>query len=82
MGLKSMRPNNTPSNTAIAMLVSTETLQCFEGQDWDLNIHENFQYFIFFIALNIDCGYTLESPRLGGSNVYPQSMFWSKIKKK
>ena len=53
-----MRPSNTPSNTAIAMLmVATETLPCFEGQDWDLNI-----YMIFF-ALNIDCGYTLESPR-------------------
>ena len=34
---------------------------------------------IFFLfLLNIDCGYTLEPPRRGGSNVYPQSMFWSK----
>ena len=30
---------------------------------------------------NIDCGYTLEPPRRGGSNEYPQSMFWSKNKK-
>ena len=30
------------------------------------------------VALNIDCGYTLEPPRRGGSNEYPQSMFWSK----
>ena len=29
-------------------------------------------------AQNIDCGYTLEPPRQGGSNEYPQSMFWSK----
>ena len=36
---------------------------------------------IFFFAQNIDCGYTLEPPRRGGSNEYPQSMFWSKIKK-
>ena len=37
---------------------------------------------IFFIfAKNIDCGYTLEPPRRGGSNEYPQSMFWSKNKK-
>ena len=35
----------------------------------------------FFFAQNIDCGYTLEPPRRGGSNEYPQSMFWSKIKK-
>ena len=37
--------------------------------------------FLFF-AQNIDCGYTLEPPHRGGSNEYPQSMFWSKNKKK
>ena len=38
---------------------------------------------IFFLifAQNIDCGYTLEPPRRGSSNEYPQSMFWSKIRK-
>ena len=39
---------------------------------------------IFLIfAHNIGCGYTLElePPRRGGSNEYPQSMFWSKNKK-
>ena len=37
---------------------------------------------IFLIfAQDIDCGYTLEPPRRGGSNEYPQSMFWSKNKK-
>ena len=44
-----------------------------------------FQLKIFVIFLifaqNIDCGYTLEPPRRGGSNEYPQSMFWSKNKK-
>ena len=34
------------------------------------------------LAQNIDCGYTLEPPRRGGgSNEYPQSMFWIKNKK-
>ena len=28
-------------------------------------------------AQNIDCGYSLEPPRRGGSNEYPQSMFLS-----
>ena len=46
---------------------------------------ENFQlkkFDIFLIfAQNIDCGYTLEPPRLGGSNEYPQSMFWIENKK-
>ena len=39
----------------------------------------NFQRRIFDIFLifaqNIDCGYTLEPPRRGGSNEYPQSMY-------
>ena len=29
-------------------------------------------------AQNIDCGYSLEPPRWGGSNEYPQSMFLAK----
>ena len=34
-------------------------------------------YTIFLIsAQNIDCGYSLEPPLRGGSNEYPQSMFW------
>ena len=47
--------------------------------------NENFQikYFdIFHIsAQNIDCGYSLELPRRGGSNEYPQSMIWAEIRK-
>ena len=42
-------------------------------------IYENFQMInsdIFFIsAQNIDCGYSLEPPRWGGSNEYPQYMY-------
>ena len=37
-------------------------------------------YIIFLIFVqNIDCGYSLEPPRQGGSNEYPQSMFWAEI---
>ena len=37
---------------------------------------------IFHIsAQNIDCGYSLEPPRRGGSNEYPQPMFLSRNKK-
>ena len=37
---------------------------------------------IFHIsAQNIDCGYSLEPSRGGGSNEYPQSMFLSRNKK-
>ena len=46
---------------------------------------ESFQIkiLIFFhiSAQNIDCGYSLEPPRRGGSNKYPQSMFLSRNKK-
>ena len=48
--------------------------------------NENFQIKnsnIFHIsAQNIDCGYSLEPPRRGGSNENPQSMFLSRNKKK
>ena len=33
--------------------------------------------FVFSIQ-NIDCGYSLEQPRLDGFIVYSQSMFWKK----
>ena len=37
-------------------------------------------YIIFFyFAKNIDCGYSLEPPRRGGSNEYPQSKFWGEM---
>ena len=32
-------------------------------------------------AQSLDCGYSLEPPRRGGSNEYPQSTFLSKNKK-
>ena len=44
----------------------------------NLKFHQKiFDIFLIF-AQNIDCGYTLGR---GGSNEYPQSMFWSKNKK-
>ena len=37
-------------------------------------------YIIFLISVqNIDCGYSLEPPWRGGSNEYPQSMFFAEI---
>ena len=37
--------------------------------------------FFHISAQNIDCGYSLEPPRRGGSNEYPQSIFLSRNKK-
>ena len=46
---------------------------------------ENFQIknsdIFHTFAQNLDCGYSLEPPRRGGSNEYPQSMFWANIRK-
>ena len=38
-------------------------------------------YILFFLFLlkNIGCGYSLEPPRRGGSNEYPQYMFWAEM---
>ena len=37
-------------------------------------------YIIFLISpKNRDCWYSLEPPQRGGSNEYPQSMFWAEI---
>ena len=38
-------------------------------------------YILHISVQNIDCGYSLEPPRRGGSNEYPQSMFSSRNKK-
>ena len=32
-------------------------------------------HLFYFLIQNKDCGYLLEPPRRGGSNVYPRSMF-------
>ena len=46
---------------------------------------DSFQVKILILLLisaqNIDCGYSLEPARRGGSNEYPQTMFLSKNKK-
>ena len=40
-----------------------------------LGFSEVYIIFFLFSLENIDCGYPLEPPRRGGSNMYPQSMF-------
>ena len=42
---------------------------------------KKFLYFFYISAQNIDCGYSLEPPRRGGSNEYPQFMFSLEIRK-
>ena len=49
------------------------------SKNWKFSDKKSDSLYIF--AQNIDCGYTLEPPRWGGSNEYPQSMFLSRNKK-
>ena len=46
-----------------------------------LRVGRGIHYFSYFCSKNIDCGYSLEPPRRGGSNGYPQSMFWAELLK-
>ena len=48
----------------------------FMQLNWDL---QGYILFYVFLLKNIDCGYSLEPPRRGGSNEYPQSMFWAEM---
>ena len=57
---KHVRAMNTPLNPT------------FLWKNWGM---QGYTYFSYFLLQNIDCGYSLEPPRRGGSNVYPQSMF-------
>ena len=61
----------------------------FSGVKYEKIQYKNFHYKNFDIfnklknvfVQKIDCGYTLEPPRRGDSNEYPQSMFWIRNKK-
>ena len=48
---------------------------CFSRPMYQVSVYRTIGPLVLIFALNIDCGYTLEPPQLGGSNEYPQSMF-------
>ena len=48
-----------------------------KNENFQIKKSDNFHIFV----QNIDCGYSLEPPRRGGSNEYPQSMYWAEIRK-
>ena len=48
----------------------------FTTKNWKFFDKKKFRYFFIFLLKNIECGYSLEPPRRGGSNEYPQSMFF------
>ena len=53
-------------------------IENFTSKNWKFS-DKKIRYFSYFCS-NIDCGYTLEPPRWGGSNEYPHSMFLSRNK--
>ena len=61
----------------VNMLIYRDFFRC--KKKWKFH-WKNFDIFNIF-AQNIDCGYMLEPPQWGGSNKYPQSIFWIKSKK-
>ena len=52
----------------------------FNSKNWKFSDKKNSDI-LHISAQNIDFGYSLEPPRQGGSNEYPQSMFSIKNKK-
>ena len=55
-------------------------IENFTAKNWKFSDKKNSDIF-HISAQNIDCGNSLEPPRRGGSNEYPQSMFLSRHKK-
>ena len=54
-------------------------IENFTSKNWKFS-DKNSDFF-HISAQNIYCGYSLEPPRRGGSNEYPQSMFLGRNKK-
>ena len=55
-------------------------IENFTTEKWKFSDKSFFDIF-HISAHDIDCGYSLEPPRRGGSNKYPQSMFGAEIRK-
>ena len=55
-------------------------IENFTPENWKKKSDKNWCFF-HISALNIGCGYSLELPRPGDYNEYPQSMFWVEIRK-
>ena len=70
--------NTAPQKTGIMKTYLFKYIVNFTTKNWKFS-YENSDIF-HISAQNIDCGYSLEQPCWGGSNEYPQSMFWAEIK--
>ena len=70
------RPNATNHIMKTCLFKYIET---FTTKNWKFSDKNSDIFYIS--AQNIDCEYALEPPHRGGSNKYPQSMFWAELRK-
>ena len=74
------RKKSTALDTYITKTRLFKYIENFTTKNGKISRKKNSDIFLIS-AQNIDCGYSLEPPRRGGSNKYPQSMFWAEIRK-
>ena len=67
-----MKPLPSSSSRKHAYIILTPFNPGIIQSTWGL---QGYTLVHLFLLKNIDCGYSLEPPRRGGSNGYPQSMF-------
>ena len=65
--------HNAHFNSTITKTCLSKYIETFTSKNWKF-LDKKLTFF-HISAQNIDCGYSLEPPRRGGSNGYPQSMF-------
>ena len=78
------RPQKWISFADIAVCITKTCIKFFDPPQIPLlycktGVNRGTHYFFLFLLKNIVCGYSLEPPRRGGSNEYPQSNFWAEI---
>ena len=73
MNRLNMTCKNVHEQTALRKHASIQIYRKFHLQKLKIFRYKNSIFHIS--AQNIDCEYSLEPPRWGGSNEYPQSMF-------
>ena len=80
---KNFNDSNTDGSLTVAIHITKirlfKYIENFISKNWKFS-EKNSDIF-HISAQNIDCGYSLEPPRRGSSNEYPQSMFWAEIRK-
>ena len=66
-------------NTLTESIMKTHLFKYIENfTSKNLNFSDKKKWYLSYFCSNIDCGYSLELPRRGGSNEYPESVFEQK----